>query len=178
MPCEMKRPSDTFERRLPLHIVPKSNAKIYGWRERILLKVHRDLDVYLSARQGITLASHGLGWIGEPAFPDLLWPLLTVIGVYSERAVHAIVDQAKGWGCDLHSQNGIDPWRPFFVGRAAVWNLNRVRRPPSRRRATRLGHSQSSKPRTPRAVRPSIRRPGEPLPGKAPAPRTGFAERR
>lgn len=26
MPCEMKRPSDTFERRLPLHIVPKSNG--------------------------------------------------------------------------------------------------------------------------------------------------------
>ena len=26
MPCEMKRTSDTFERMLPLHIVPKSNG--------------------------------------------------------------------------------------------------------------------------------------------------------
>jgi hypothetical protein len=26
MPCEMKRPSDSFECMLPLHIVPKSNG--------------------------------------------------------------------------------------------------------------------------------------------------------
>lgn len=69
----------------------KAIAKAYGWRGRILLKVHRDLDAYLSACQlGITLASLGLGWIGEPAFADLLRPLLTVIGVDSEQAVHAI----------------------------------------------------------------------------------------
>jgi len=52
-------------------------AKVHGWRGRILLKVHRDLDAYLSACQlGITLASLGLGWIGEPAFAALLRPLL------------------------------------------------------------------------------------------------------
>src|SRR6218665_182535 len=36
------------------------------------------LDAYLSATQfGITLASLGLGWLGEPAFAHLLEPLLT-----------------------------------------------------------------------------------------------------
>lgn len=66
-------------------------AKEHGWRGRILIKVHRDLDAYLSACQlGITLASLGLGWIGEPAFADLLRPLLILIGSASEQAVHAI----------------------------------------------------------------------------------------
>lgn len=69
----------------------KAIAKLYGWRGRILLKVHRELDAYLSACQlGITLASLGLGWIGEPAFADLLRPLLTAIGIEAEQAVHAI----------------------------------------------------------------------------------------
>lgn len=40
-------------------------------------KVVRDLDAYLSATQlGITLASLGLGWIGEPAIARILEPLL------------------------------------------------------------------------------------------------------
>ncbi|MCL2658398.1 MAG: hemolysin family protein [Betaproteobacteria bacterium] len=69
----------------------KSIAKMHGWRGRILLKVHRDLDAYLSACQlGITLASLGLGWIGEPAFADLLRPLLASLGIANEQTVHAI----------------------------------------------------------------------------------------
>lgn len=66
-------------------------AKTYGWRGRVLLTVHRNLDAYLSACQlGITLASLGLGWIGEPAFADLLRPLLTWVGVEREAVIHAI----------------------------------------------------------------------------------------
>jgi CBS domain containing-hemolysin-like protein len=43
-----------------------------GFRVRILKKMHRQMDEYLSACQlGITLASLGLGWVGEPAFADL-----------------------------------------------------------------------------------------------------------
>lgn len=46
---------------------------LHGWRGRVLAAVHRRLDAYLSACQlGITLASLGLGWIGEPAFAHLL----------------------------------------------------------------------------------------------------------
>ncbi|MBZ4398927.1 hemolysin family protein [Myxococcus sp. MISCRS1] len=42
------------------------------------LKMVEQLDAYLSATQfGITLASLGLGWLGEPAFAKLLEPVLT-----------------------------------------------------------------------------------------------------
>lgn len=69
----------------------KALAKKHGWRGRILLEVHRELDAYLSACQlGITLASLGLGWVGEPAFAQLLQPLLHAIGVENEKTLHAI----------------------------------------------------------------------------------------
>lgn len=69
----------------------KAIAKAHGWQGQILAKVHQDLDAYLSACQlGITLASLGLGWVGEPAFADLLAPVLTAAGVGSERLIHGI----------------------------------------------------------------------------------------
>src|SRR3990167_4946645 len=53
----------------------------YPWRGSILAKVHNELDAYLSACQlGITLASLGLGWIGEPAFSALLEPAFSFLG--------------------------------------------------------------------------------------------------
>lgn len=62
-----------------------------GLRGRILLSVKRRLDAYLSACQlGITLASLGLGWIGEPAFAHLIEPVVAAMGVESERALHGI----------------------------------------------------------------------------------------
>src|ERR1700758_5038766 len=55
-----------------------------GWRGQILRTVHSKLDAYLSACQlGITLASLGLGWIGEPAFATLLSPLFRLLGIDS-----------------------------------------------------------------------------------------------
>lgn len=66
-------------------------AKAFGWRGRLLAKVHVDLDVYLSACQlGITLASLGLGWIGEPAFAELMEPFLAIIGIDDPELVHGI----------------------------------------------------------------------------------------
>ena len=49
------------------------------------------LDSYLSATQfGITLASLGLGWLGEPAFARLIEPLLTGVGIESPLWIHRI----------------------------------------------------------------------------------------
>lgn len=66
-------------------------AKTQGLRGRILGKVHGQLDAYLSACQlGITLASLGLGWVGEPAFARILEPVLLAVGVESEKLLHGI----------------------------------------------------------------------------------------
>ncbi len=66
-------------------------AEQNGWRGHILRTVHNQLDAYLSACQlGITLASLGLGWVGEPAFAELLTPLLSAIGIESQKLVHGI----------------------------------------------------------------------------------------
>jgi len=73
------------------HTRLRAIAKTQGWRGVILAKVHGNLDTYLSACQlGITLASLGLGWIGEPAFAGLLTPLLGWIGISSPEIIHGI----------------------------------------------------------------------------------------
>lgn len=69
----------------------KAIARTNGLPGRLLAKVHGQLDAYLSACQlGITLASLGLGWIGEPAFATLLHPLFALLGVESEKLIDSI----------------------------------------------------------------------------------------
>lgn len=66
-------------------------AKKHGLPGRILAKVHTQLDAYLSACQlGITLASLGLGWIGEPAFASLLEPLFRLANITSQEVIHGV----------------------------------------------------------------------------------------
>lgn len=51
----------------------------------------RRLDASLSSCQlGITMASLGLGWVGEPAFARLLTPALDAVGISSPALVHSI----------------------------------------------------------------------------------------
>jgi CBS domain containing-hemolysin-like protein len=67
----------------------KGIERRFGLRGRVLARVHAKLDAYLSACQlGITLASIGLGWIGEPAVAGLVTPVLSEFGVTSPRMVH------------------------------------------------------------------------------------------
>jgi CBS domain containing-hemolysin-like protein len=66
-------------------------VKTHGLRGRILGVVHHQLDAYLSACQlGITLASLGLGWIGEPAFASVLEPVFELLGVSSPELIHGV----------------------------------------------------------------------------------------
>ncbi len=54
-------------------------------RARIARRVIGNLDASLSACQlGITLASLGLGWVGEPVFAALLQPVLNALQIESE----------------------------------------------------------------------------------------------
>jgi CBS domain containing-hemolysin-like protein len=60
-------------------------------RARLLLTITSQLPAYLSASQlGITLASLSLGWLGEPAFAELLRPLIARTGDISERTLHTL----------------------------------------------------------------------------------------
>jgi CBS domain containing-hemolysin-like protein len=60
--------------------------------------VLRDLDSYLSVCQvGITMASLGLGWVGEPAVAHLIEPVLGALGITSERVI-TVVSVVLGFG--------------------------------------------------------------------------------
>ncbi|MGK3960314.1 hemolysin family protein [Sorangium sp. So ce118] len=60
-------------------------------RARLALQMSQRLDEYLSANQlGITLASLGLGWIGEPAIAHLIEPMLAPLDAWSGIGAHAI----------------------------------------------------------------------------------------
>ncbi len=60
-------------------------------RAVIARRVLKNLDRSLSAAQlGITLASLGLGWIGEPVFAKLLQPVAVALKIQSETAQHTL----------------------------------------------------------------------------------------
>ncbi|HVU24453.1 MAG TPA: hemolysin family protein [Opitutus sp.] len=66
-------------------------AKKGGWRVRTALRATQRLDAALSATQlGITLASLGLGWLGEPFVAEHLAPLLHRLGVADPATVHTL----------------------------------------------------------------------------------------
>ena len=55
---------------------------------KLTVRIQANLESYLAACQlGITMASLGLGWVGEPAVAALLEPLFTELGM-SESVVH------------------------------------------------------------------------------------------
>lgn len=66
-------------------------AQEHGLSGRTLLRVRKRLDTYLSACQlGITLASLGLGWVGEPAFAKLIAPPMHALGIASPEVIDGI----------------------------------------------------------------------------------------
>jgi magnesium and cobalt exporter, CNNM family len=60
-------------------------------RARMARHIVRHINSYLSATQlGITMASLGLGWIGEPVFAAIFAPLFHFVGIQSETWVRSI----------------------------------------------------------------------------------------
>lgn len=65
-------------------------ARQGGWRVKLALRATEHLDAALSATQlGITLASLGLGWIGEPFLAHRLEPLLARFGITDSTTVQS-----------------------------------------------------------------------------------------
>jgi CBS domain containing-hemolysin-like protein len=65
--------------------------KTGGWRVKFALQATERLDAVLSATQlGITLASLGLGWIGEPIIGHRIAPLLREFGITDPGAIKSI----------------------------------------------------------------------------------------
>lgn len=61
-----------------------------GGSARMAVRIKNDVEVYLAACQlGITMASLGLGWIGEPAVAALLGPVLEPI-LPNEASLHTV----------------------------------------------------------------------------------------
>jgi CBS domain containing-hemolysin-like protein len=66
-------------------------AKTGGWRVKLALKATRHLDAALSATQlGITLASLGLGWVGEPFVARRLAPVLAHVGIADQATITSV----------------------------------------------------------------------------------------
>lgn len=60
------------------------------WRARIAYRITRNLDAYLSATQlGVTFASIGLGWVGEPVVAEWLHPAFVWLGIVSPEVLHS-----------------------------------------------------------------------------------------
>ena len=66
-------------------------AKTGGWRVGFALRASKNLGAMLSASQlGVTLASLGLGWVGEPFLAHRLTPLLGHLGIQDPHIVSSI----------------------------------------------------------------------------------------
>ncbi|EIQ00710.1 CBS domain-containing protein [Opitutaceae bacterium TAV1] len=62
-----------------------------GWRVKLAITATQKLDASLSATQlGITLASLGLGWVGEPFIAHRIAPLLGHFGITSPATVSSV----------------------------------------------------------------------------------------
>src|SRR3990172_1230193 len=69
----------------------KELAEEGDWRAVVAQNVIAHLDTYLSACQlGITFASLGLGWIGEPAVARVIEPTLPAGGVSNPTLIHTL----------------------------------------------------------------------------------------
>jgi CBS domain containing-hemolysin-like protein len=94
-------------------------------RASVVRDALRDLDDYLSVCQvGITMASLGLGWVGEPAVAHLIEPLLEAIGVTSDRIV-TIVSVVLGFAVITYAHLVLGEQAPkyFSIQRAEATSL-------------------------------------------------------
>lgn len=120
--------------------------RTYGLRGKILYYIHQNLDAYLSACQlGITLASLGLGWVGEPAMAHLLEPLFKIFGLKSQELtafisffiafsvlsfLHIVIGELVPKSIAIRQSEKISAWTAiplycfYWLMYPAIWILN------------------------------------------------------
>lgn len=107
----------------------------------LTVRIMSNLEAYLAACQlGITMASLGLGWVGEPAVAHLLEPLFTGLGA-SEQVVHTasfligflifsslhiVVGEQVPKTLAIRKPEPVSMWTayPLHIAYLAVWPLN------------------------------------------------------
>src|SRR5579872_2816059 len=121
-------------------------VEIYGLRGKILFSIHKNLDAYLSACQlGITLASLGLGWMGEAAFARLLAPIFYSLGIASSHLIefisffiafsllsflHIVVGELMPKSLAIRQSEAVSLWTAvplyafYWIMYPAIWLLN------------------------------------------------------
>ncbi len=108
---------------------------------RLTLRIQDNLEAYLAACQlGITMASLGLGWVGEPAVAGLLEPLFVMLGVPDAvlhtaafvvgfllfSSLHIVAGEQVPKTFAIRKAEPVSLWvaYPLHLSYLAVWPLN------------------------------------------------------
>ena len=110
---------------------------------KLTVRIQANLESYLAACQlGITMASLGLGWVGEPAVSALLEPLFTqmglteamvhtssfIIGFLLFSALHIVVGEQVPKTFAIRKAEPVSLWvaYPLHMSYLVAWPLNRL----------------------------------------------------
>ncbi len=110
---------------------------------RLTLYIQGNLEAYLAACQlGITMASLGLGWVGEPAVAHLLEPLFRALGLSGEllhsfsffagfmifSSLHIVIGEQVPKTFAIRSAEPVSLWiaYPLHYVYLLAWPLNRL----------------------------------------------------
>ena len=110
---------------------------------RLTQNIHRNLEAYLAACQlGITMASLGLGWVGEPAVASLLEPVFHSLGIPEEllhtsafilgflifSSLHIVIGEQVPKTFAIRQPEPVSVWvsYPLHAFYLLAWPLNRL----------------------------------------------------
>ena len=112
---------------------------------RLTVRIQANLESYLAACQlGITMASLGLGWVGEPAVAAILEPWFSsmgmsddmihtsafVVGFLTFSALHIVVGEQVPKTLAIRKAEPVSVWvaYPLHISYLLAWPLNRLLR--------------------------------------------------
>jgi CBS domain containing-hemolysin-like protein len=128
---------------------------------RLVQHILRNIEAYLACCQlGITMASLGLGWVGEPTVAALLQPVLTplgmpaqalhftsfIVGFLTFSSLHIIVGEQVPKTLAIREPEPVSLWiaYPLYFSYIVFWPLNWLLNTASRSILRMLGVKESS----------------------------------